>query len=414
MIYKVSPFSANGSVDSVPSKSFAHRIIILSCLSKGKTIVKNVGYSDDIKATCSCMQALGAKIDRDGNNLKIFGIENLPKKVFLDFNESGSTMRFLLPIVCALGVETEWTGRGKLLTRPNTALYNSLIEKGVKINQNKISGKLTNGQYVIDQSVSSQFISGLILALPLLKEKSTIKLVGSKVSSHYVDITLKIASEFGLKYKVTDDTIDIISTKGFISCGEYVVEGDWSGAAFPLALGVLSGKVAISNLNVDSLQGDREIVNVIQQMGGKITIKDNFIIAEKSQLNGVTLSVEQIPDLAPVIASLMAYAKGESIMLNVDRLKIKESDRLNAIIHNLTLAGIKTEYKDNSLKIFGGEPKGAEFIGFNDHRIVMSACVLSCMAKGNSKISDVEAVNKSYPEFFTHYNNLGGIFNVHI
>ena len=129
MIYKVSPFSANGTIESVPSKSFAHRIIILSCLSKGKTIIKNVGYSDDIMATCSCMQSLGAKIQRAGENLIVFGIEKLPKKAYLDFNESGSTMRFLLPIVCALGVETEWTGRGKLLSRPNTALNNALIDK---------------------------------------------------------------------------------------------------------------------------------------------------------------------------------------------------------------------------------------------------------------------------------------------
>lgn len=414
MIYSLSPFNAYGDIDNVPSKSYAHRIIILSALSKGQTLIKNVGTSFDVQATIDCMQKLGAKIERNGDNLIVNGIEKYSNNIELDFNESGSTMRFLIAIIGALGINAKFTGKGKLLSRPMEELYSVLQEKNVVVKDNCISGKLQGGVFKIDSSISSQFISGLIFASPLTGQDCVIELQGEVVSKNYIDISLQVAKEFGIDCEFENNVIKIYKGSGYRSLKEYQVEGDWSSAAFPLAMGALSGEVSVKNLNLNSLQGDAKIFNIMKEMGVDIKINGEKITAKKSQIKSANIDISNVPDMAPILSVLMSCADGTSTLIGVDRLKYKESDRLSAIMENLNRAKIKTECKNNVLKIFGGKSFGANFLGFNDHRIVMSSCVLSCVTQGKSSITDIEAVNKSYPEFFNHFMQLGGKINVDI
>ncbi len=406
MNYSLIPFQPNGRVSVPPSKSYAHRAIILSALASGKTLIKNVGNSADVLATLACVKNLGAKIDEVANGVVITGIKTAPKTAILDFGESGSTMRFLIPVVASLGVQASFTGRGKLLSRPNAALYSVLEAHGVTVKDNVISGQLQSGEYEIDASISSQYVSGLLLALSALEQKSKIILKGKTVSQDYILMTLDLLGTFNIQYSLDQNCITVGG--GLKSPSEISVEGDWSSAAFPLCFGCINGKVTVDGVSLLSKQGDKRIVEILKEVGAKVSVTQNTVTVEKGTIKSVTVDVEGIPDLAPVLASVLAYADGKSVLRNVDRLKIKESDRLNAIIENLSRANVVCEYKDNALIIHGGQPKGASFLGFNDHRMVMSACVLSSNAVGESSVSDYQAVDKSYPEFFEHYKILKG------
>lgn len=413
MIYKISPFKPNGSVMAVPSKSYAHRLIILSALCKGQTLIKNVGESLDVQVTLDCVKKLGAKVQLSGGDALITGIEKLPQSVDLDFGESGSSMRFMLPLVCALGVDTSFTGRGKLLSRPNDALYEVLIKHGAKVETQRIYGKLTNGNYKINSTVSSQYISGLLMALPLLKGKSQIELVGDVVSKDYILITLEILKLFGINYQIQDNKLTLIDSE-YISPKSCVVEGDWSSGAFPLSFGALGGSVSVAGLNPNSTQGDKRILDVLRQVGAQVVINGNIITVKNKNIRPVDVDITSIPDLAPVIASVVSFADGISVLRGVDRLRIKESDRLSAIMQNLSEANVETRYENDTLYVYGGVVKSGAFKGFNDHRMVMSACVLSSAVQGDCSVTDVEAVKKSYPNFFEDYLTIGGSYSVDI
>ncbi len=410
MNYQISPFIARGIIDSVPSKSYAHRAIILSALSKGWTKINNIGSSDDVKVTLACVQKLGATVKEFEGGVEILGIENLPNEVSLDFGESGSTMRFLIPLCLALGVKTNFTGRGKLLSRPNDALYNTLTKMGAKIDGQTLTNKLKAGVYEIDATVSSQYISGLLMSLPYLEGTSEIRLLGQTVSKDYITMTLELLRLFKVQYEIKDNSIFVGG--GYVSPKELTVEGDWSSAAFPLALGAIGGEVTVKGLNINSSQGDKQIVEILKNLGAKVSVSKGEITLKKGELTGAIIDVANIPDVAPCLSTVLAFADGKSVLKNVDRLKIKESDRLSAIIQNLTVAGIKTEYVDNTLIIYGGSVLGGTYGGFNDHRMVMSACVLASMADKSSTVTDVNAVAKSYPEFFDDFLKLGGNYRV--
>ena len=407
------PSTIKGKIKAVPSKSFAHRIIIMASFKKGKTIVKNVGYSDDVLSTIACMQKLGANIQRKKDNLIIYGIEKPNENAILDFNESGSTMRFLIPVVSALGTGATFTGKQSLLRRPNDDLYASLKSNGVTIEDCVISGKITGGEITINAGTSSQFVSGLIMAATILDRDYTINLVGNVVSKNYIDITLQLLSNFGVKYSVNGNSIVIYKSK-IKSKRKIEVEGDWSSASFMLALGVLGKKVKVCGLNMKSKQGDKAILDIIKKMGGKLKTGNKSVTAYNSKLKSIEYDVENCPDLAPILSVLMLTSKEECKMKGVERLRIKESDRLNAIIDNLTLAGGQVEYKDKCLYISARQLQQADFNGYNDHRMVMSSVVLSSILKGASSVTDKEAVKKSYPNFFNDYIKLGGKIDVNV
>ena len=410
MDIKITPSKQiSGEVFAPPSKSYAHRFIISAFLSKESGFIKSVGTSKDVLATLNALSSIGLKYNLTNSGVE-FSYNEIGEYSVLDCRESGSTLRFLFPIVCALGLEVEFTGSEKLLSRPIKDLADTLKENGAKIDGFKVSGKLKSGDYKITGKVSSQFISGLLFALPLLDGDSKIIIDGEAVSKDYIKITLEVLNVFGIKIEETAYGYFVIGNQKYKCPKTIEIEGDYSGASFILALGALSDKgVTVLNLNKASSQGDKKIIDALKLFGAKITEVDGGYFVKKGELNGITLDCENIPDLVQILSVVASFAKGESRFLNVSRLKLKESDRIEGIIKNLTSAGVKAEYTGNDLIIYGGEVKGSVFYGDNDHRTVMSGVVLSTFCKGESTILGAEAISKSYPEFFKDYKLIGGI-----
>ncbi len=407
----ITPFSAKGEIIAPPSKSFAHRLMIAAFLAGGDCLVKNVGDSEDVKATISVITALGGKVMYDGKNAFI-GEINHPKEAVADCGESGSTLRFFIPVAAALGIRCRFTGKGRLLSRPIGAYNDCFNGSGAKISDHTISGKLKCGTYTIDGSLSSQFVSGLLFGLSALNGQSRIILIGKEVSGGYIDITVKTLETFGVKVVRTADGF-LINGGNYAKVKEVTAEGDWSGAAFPLSLGAIKGAVTVKGLNFPSLQKDSEIVEILKKFGAKVEISDGAVTVKRGKLKAIKdINLEDVPDLAQTIAAVAAYAEGTTELHGVERLKIKESDRISAITDTLKAAEIFSEYDGETLRIKGSIPKGFKVSGGNDHRTVMSAAVLAAAAKGKSEITGAEAHKKSYVAFFDDYVKLGGKIDV--
>ena len=396
MIARIDKSDIIGKIKAIPSKSYAHRIAICNFLAGNAVTSSCVGFtSKDITATEECLKAV------------------LSGKNELDCGESGSTLRFLLPLMAARGGNYTFIGHGKLMDRPNDELLGSLSAHGVsweKTDRINLSGKLTAGEYRIRGDISSQYISGLLMALATLGGDSTITLLTPLSSAPYVDITLEVLSNYGIKIVRTDSGYFIKGGQKFK--GNVTPEGDWSNAAFFIALGALSGKTEVFGLNLDSVQGDRDILKILKLADAKIETADDMVTVYKSSLKAFTVDAEDCPDLVPITAVIAACAKGTSIIKNVSRLKIKESDRIESTIVTLDAFGIRAEYTDGNLIVYGGTPKAGEIDSYNDHRIVMSAAVLATVCQGTSVIKNAQAVEKSYPTFFKDLESVGGKVNV--
>lgn len=411
--FKISPKVLNGEITAPPSKSFAHRLLISAYLSKRKVTINNIGSSDDVLVTLNALKIMGAKINIDGDSVTVKKGELPTDKVVIDCGESGSSLRFLMPVVSALGIKAEFIGKGKLLSRPITELVSCLNENGAKIDGCTINGKLNAGKYVIDGGVSSQYITGLLLALTALEGESEIIIKGNLVSTPYIDITIEVLNDMGASIIKKDSGFRVLG--GYKQTkSEFTVEGDWSGLAFFLSAGAIGGKVKVNGVNNSSVQGDRKIVDILKSFGAKITTYGNSIIAQKDKLNAISVDMEDIPDLCQIVAVVSAFASGKTKIYGVERLKIKESDRIKAIVDMLNSAGIFAEYKDNSITITGGKPSGAEYLGGKDHRTVMSSSILATYSKGNSKVLGAEFYTKSYPNFVNDFKKLGGEIDVNI
>lgn len=401
MDVKIKKSTVKGSVRAVPSKSVAHRLMIAAALSGRTLSVENGGK--DIRATFLCLQKIAPHI-----NASIKG------EIALNAFESGSTLRFLLPLVCALGIECTIDGEGRLKDRPLGGLIETLEEHGAKIEKNsssclplRVSGKLSAGEYRIDGSVSSQYVTGLLFALPLLDGDSKIIIEGEVVSSNYIDITLGVLADFCINIKRTEDGFFAKGNQEYVCPQSLEVEGDWSSAGFMLALGVLAGEVCISGLNQNSLQGDKVVTDLLLQAGADISFNEFGVIAKKSDLRAIEFDAKNCPDAVPIMATVLSFAKGTSKIRHVDRLRDKESDRLSAIRDMLADFGVRTEYADDELIFYGSEHRPCVTHGFNDHRMAMSAMVCAISTDGISTVRGVECINKSYPSFIEHIEALG-------
>lgn len=401
---KIYPSVLNGRISVPPSKSAAHRAVICSALAGGPDIFPaGTHLSDDITATSQAMKLIQ---NRHGS-----------EKMQIDCFESGSTLRFLIPIAAALGISAEFIGHGRLPERPIGVYLDCLPKHGVSCRTTgglplKIDGQLTAGEFILPGDVSSQFITGLLLALPLLSGDSSLTLSSPLESAGYVDMTIQIMRDFG----VTVDTIE----NGWRAKGKqiylprnYKVERDWSQAAFFLAAGALGGKIELEGLNPTSCQGDRAAEALFQAFGAKTEWKDSVLNITPQRLNGIEIDASQIPDLVPVLAATAALSKGQTRIYNAQRLRIKESDRLSAMADGLTKLGGKVRQTDDGLIIEGVERlHGGEVDGCNDHRIVMALAIAALNADSCVTISDAQSIRKSYPTFFEDYNMLGGNANV--
>ncbi len=387
MNIKIYPSKASGEVVAPPSKSMAHRALICGALSSGSTI-ENISFSKDILATLSCLESMGAKVEKKGNTIKIGGLDpkNIPDNAELFCNESGSTLRFLIPLCLLANKNISFKGATRLFQRP-LGIYEDICKaNGILFektdNTLKLCGELNCGNYAIPGDISSQFITGLLFALPLLDSFSIIETVGKFESASYVDLTLHMLSKFGIKITQMGNRFIIPGKQTYKPCN-YTVEGDCSNAAFLEAFNYIGGNVKVEGILPNTIQGDRvykEIFNGLESGRKHFDLSD-------------------CPDLAP-IAFAMAAVKGGARFVGTARLKIKESDRAEAMAQELSKFGVSVQIEENQVIIPESHLKTPTEIlcGHNDHRIVMSLAILSSVYGG--EISGAEAVSKSFPDFF--------------
>ena len=404
----------NGKIKAIASKSVMHRMLICAAFADAPTRILCEETNNDIEATAACLGALGAKIERKAPYYEVFPVvpSEIKRGALLPCGESGSTLRFLLPIAAALGAECSFLLEGRLSDRPLSPLREELESHGVSISGKDtltVSGRLSGDKFTIDGGVSSQFISGLLFALSLLNKSSVLTVTGNIESAPYVDITCDALSLFGAPVQKQDNKYFVSANSHFNSPSYLEVEGDWSNAAFPLALGVLGGEVEVYGLNPNSSQGDRAIVDILSRFGADISLStDGTYIARRSSLAGTDIDASQIPDLVPVLATLASVARGKTRIYGASRLRLKESDRLATVCETLSLLGANIKQTDDGLLIEGVPSlTGGRVYSHNDHRIAMSAAVASAVCEGAVSIEGAEAVNKSYPSFWESVQTLG-------
>lgn len=417
----IQPHPIGGTVQVPPSKSLSHRALICAALSDGESVLDHLLVSEDIVATCDVLEAFGAKIEKlneDGSKLKMIGCGRpSADHVTLDCHESGSTVRFLMPLAALNAAEVTLTGRGRLPKRPLEP-YRPIFNAS-QINWQTagddalpltLSGALKPGDYTMPGDVSSQFISGLLFALPLLNGLSTLRITTALESRPYVDLTLGVLKYYGITIDVSEDgRFYAIPGGQHYKPADFSVEGDYSQAAFWFAFGVNGKAMRCENLPKTSLQGDAAIIPLIRQMGGQIDWQDGAWVAKPSARHGIDMDVSQCPDLMPILAVLAATAEGRSRILGAGRLRLKESDRLSAMADLLTRLGVRVEEAPDGMTIWGaGQLKGGEIDAVNDHRIAMAAAAASECCSDPLTIHGAEAVRKSYPDFWQDFRQNGG------
>ena len=408
----ISPASLHGTVTAPPSKSAGHRSLICAALSAGKVKIENLGESNDMTATVNALTSLGATFCRDGLTAVLTPVKHNNKNLTIDFLESGSTARFIIPVAAALGCENvTFIGHGRLPERPFGTISDVLRKNGVECSSDTlpmtVSGQLKSGKFTLPGDISSQYISGLLLALSIVEGESEIVLTTPLQSKDYVLMTVSELRAFGAEIEVFENSFKIHG-KASLTAVDRRVEGDWSQAAFHLVAGAVGGEVTVNGINLDSLQGDKEIVELLRRFGAEISVSKNCVTAKKSHLKGITVNASQIPDLVPVLAVAASFAEGETLIHNAERLRIKESDRLRETAARLKAFGINVTETADGLKIIGGKPQGTDITSANDHRIVMAFSVKAAYSNGGSSIENAAAINKSYPLFFKDFSSLGG------
>ena len=409
---------------AVESKSDAHRALICAALCEGETEITISALNDDIVATEQCLKALGATVERTRNGYLVKGRAHGGGSLWC--GESGSTARFLIPVAAALGKETSFSGGGKLPTRPMLPLTEELRHKGCEVTADllplTVSGKLFGGRYVLPGNVSSQFVSGLFMALPLTNEPCEILISSPLQSELYADMTVKTLERFGViwtklsagesngycgGYRLKGEHLSVCTacckekSDTYQTGGSYKVEGDWSGASFFVALAALSGEITVCGLDENSLQPDKAIAEIAKKAGAQTVFDGDRLTVKKGEVKPFSVDVSQFPDVFPILAVLACGAEGESLLYNARRLRIKESDRIETTAALIRALGGEVEVGQDYLKIFGkGKLKGGTVDGAGDHRIVMSAAVASALCENEVEIKGAEAVNKSFPTFF--------------
>lgn len=391
------PGKLMGTVAAIPSKSQAHRLLICAALADKPTAIHCPETNQDIEATAECLNAIGASIQRTPDGYIVHPLEFIPESAEIDCRESGSTLRFMLPVVCALGISTTIHMAGRLPYRPLSPMWEELERMGCRLfrtTENTIctAGKLLPGEYKVAGNVSSQFITGLLLALPLLNGSSSIRIIGKLESAPYVKMTQNALALFG----VDSSEYQVEFAFPFTSPGNINVEGDWSNAAFFLAAAELDNPVTVTNLNHLSSQGDRTVNSILSK-----------------NLGSPVISAADIPDLVPILAVYFA-AKSGVVFTDVSRLRLKESDRVASVVNMLGALGIHAEADESTLRVYGGTIAGGTVDACADHRIAMSAAIASTVANAPVTILGAECVAKSYPTFWQEFERLGGKYEQYL
>ncbi len=393
----ITPGKLDGSIAAIPSKSQAHRLLICAAFSDKPTTLICPQTNQDIEATASCLRALGAHIERDAAGYTVLPITSVPTTATLPCGESGSTLRFMLPIVGALGISAQFLLEGRLPHRPLSPLWEEMERMGCSLSRPapdtaSCSGKLRPGTYTIRGDISSQFITGLLFAMALIPGQSQLNITHGEESKPYITMTQQALSCFG----VSTQGYRVQGQFPFLSPGALTVEGDWSNAAFFLAAKALGSNLRLCNLNMDSAQGDRAVFQLCESL------------SEHSHIDSA-----DIPDLIPVLSVVAAANKG-AVFHNIQRLRLKESDRIASTTAMLTALGGRVESSENTMTVFPSKFTGGLVNSMNDHRIAMSAAVAATVADGPVTILDAHCVAKSYPTFWEEYKRLGGHYEQYV
>mgnify|MGYP002639310576 CR=1 FL=1 len=410
------PTSFNGTVKAPPSKSLSHRALICAGLSKGESYIENIVYSEDINATMFALESLGVSFSKQKGGLKVKGVKRLKlaDKV-INCNESGSTIRFLIPLFSLTNKEVRFTGETELMNRPQTVYKDLFAAQGVplefKDNGIVVNGSLKPNEFILKGDVSSQFFSGLMFALPLLNSDSTILIQGSLESKSYVDLTISILETFGIEIQEIENGYFIKGNQTY-KPNNYRVEGDYSQAAFHLVGGVIGGYVEITDMNQESVQGDLAIIDIIQTMKGKVVFTENGYITETSKTKSSIVDIKDCPDLGPIVSLLAALSSGTTRIINAHRLRIKESDRIKSTVETLKLLGANITSENDEIVVRGRKTLtgGVTVDSYNDHRIAMMVAIASSRFEKEVVLTRATSVNKSYPHFFEDFKSLGGKF----
>lgn len=391
------PGTLSGTVTAIPSKSQAHRLLICAAFADRETTLLCPETNRDIEATADCLRALGAEISHTEKGYLVKPISSAPEAAILPCHDSGSTLRFLLPVAGALGVDTTFQLEGRLPERPLSPLWEELTRMGCQLSRPaprsiRCQGRLKAGEYTIDGSVSSQFITGLLLAAALIPGESHISITGKLESKPYITMTQQAMALFGCN----TENFTVHGGQKLHSPGTLTVEGDWSGGAFFLGATALGNAVEVKNLSPDSPQGDRAILELLPKLE-----------------NRAVISAADVPDLIPILAVAAACKQG-AVFTDIRRLRLKESDRVASIVNLLTALGGKAEADENTLTVFGTGLTGGVVDSVRDHRIAMAAAIAATVCKEPVTILGAECSEKSYPQFWGEYARLGGHYEQYL
>ncbi len=416
MIAGIKEATLSGSIPAIASKSMAHRYMIAAALADSPSFVSCHSTSEDIEATKACLEAMGAVFEEKEGGFVVtpVDISKMSDGMKLPCKESGSTFRFLLPVAARFGKEASFLQEGRLPQRPLSPLYEEMTAKGMEMakqgeNPFWLKGQLKSGEYRLAGNVTSQFISGLLFALPRLDGDSKIILTSKLESKLYVDMTLAVLEQFGIDI-IIEDNCYIVKGGQTYHAKDGNVEGDWSNAAFWLVAGAIGkSPITTSGLLLDSLQGDRKVAKILEEFGAEVTYNNDSVTVTPAKMHGIKIDAMDIPDLVPILAVAASFAEGDTEIYNAARLRLKESDRLKTVTEVLNSLGADIEEKEDGLIIHGVDMmKGGTVNAMGDHRIAMMSAIAAIRCKGSVIIENAEAVNKSYPTFFTDYEALGG------
>ena len=410
------PARIGGTVSAPPSKSMAHRAVLCSALAKGTSHIENLEFSKDISATLAAAGQLCARVESGPTDVLVEGLGHF-RPVFgpVDCCESGSTLRFLIPLASLTGQSITFVGRGRLMERPQSVYETLYREQNLHFEQANgqltVAGSLRSGEYTLAGNVSSQFISGLLFALPLLAGDSTLHLIPPVESRSYIEMTRAAQAAFGVTSHWLDDTTLCIPGGQQYHPRDYIVEGDYSQAAFLAVLGAVKGGITLTGLAAETLQGDAAILDILRRCGAKFTRTEAGLVFEQAPLHGVDIDLADCPDLGPVLMVLGLLCEGTTVIRNAERLRIKESDRIAAMEAELRACGGVLSGEGGTITVQGCKPQlhapEAPLSGHNDHRVVMSLTVLALAADIPLAINEAEAVQKSWPHFFDALKPLG-------
>ena len=405
-----------GSITAPPSKSMAHRAVLCAALATGSSHITNLEFSKDISATLAAAGQLCARVTTGPADAVVEGLGRFaPLTAPVDCYESGSTLRFLIPLASLTVQSITFVGRGRLMERPQSVYETLYREQNLHFEQANgqltVAGSLRSGEYTLAGNVSSQFISGLLFALPLLAGDSTLHLIPPVESRSYIEMTRAAQAAFGVTSHWLDDTTLCIPGGQQYHPRDYIVEGDYSQAAFLAVLGAVKGGITLTGLAAETLQGDAAILDILRRCGAKFTRTEAGLVFEQAPLQGVDIDLADCPDLGPVLMVLGLLCEGTTVIRNAERLRIKESDRIAAMEAELRACGGVLSSEGGTITVQGCKPRlhapEAPLSGHNDHRVVMSLTVLALAADIPLAINEAEAVQKSWPHFFDALKPLG-------